>query len=33
MGIKRYELNETQWVKLAPLLPGKAVRDQITACL
>ena len=24
MGIKRYELNEAQWVKIAPLLPGKA---------
>ena len=23
MGIKRYELNETQWAKIAPLLPGK----------
>jgi transposase len=24
MGIKRYELSEAQWVKIAPLLPGKA---------
>jgi hypothetical protein len=24
MGIKRYELNDAQWVKVAPLLPGKA---------
>jgi len=24
MGIKRYELNEAQWAKVAPLLPGKA---------
>jgi transposase len=24
MGIKRYELNEAQWAKIAPLLPGKA---------
>jgi hypothetical protein len=24
MGIKRYELSETQWTKIAPLLPGKA---------
>jgi predicted methyltransferase len=23
MGIKRYELSETQWAKIAPLLPGK----------
>lgn len=24
MGVKRYELNETQWHRIAPLLPGKA---------
>lgn len=24
MGIKRYELSEAQWVRIAPLLPGKA---------
>jgi hypothetical protein len=23
MGVKRYELNESQWVRIAPLLPGK----------
>ncbi|GCE90245.1 transposase [Komagataeibacter diospyri] len=23
MGIKRYELNEAQWQRIAPLLPGK----------
>ena len=23
MGIKRYELNEAQWARIAPLLPGK----------
>lgn len=23
MGIKRYELNEKQWERIAPLLPGK----------
>ena len=23
MGVKRYELNETQWQRIAPLLPGK----------
>ena len=23
MGIKRYELNEEQWSRIAPLLPGK----------
>jgi len=41
MGIKRYELNEAQWAKIAALLPGKANdpgrtipggRDRITAC-
>ncbi|MBY5721893.1 transposase [Rhizobium leguminosarum] len=24
MGVKRYELNEAQWSRIAPLLPGKA---------
>jgi transposase len=24
MGVKRYELNEAQWQRIAPLLPGKA---------
>jgi hypothetical protein len=24
MSAKRYELNETQWGRIAPLLPGKA---------
>jgi putative transposase len=24
MGVKRYELNEGQWQRIAPLLPGKA---------
>lgn len=24
MSIKRYELSEVQWVRIAPLLPGKA---------
>ena len=24
MATKRYELNEAQWVKISPLLPGKA---------
>lgn len=24
MGIKRYELSEAQWQKMAPMLPGKA---------
>ena len=23
MGVKRYELSEAQWVRIAPLLPGK----------
>jgi transposase len=23
MGVKRYELSEVQWAKIAPLLPGK----------
>jgi hypothetical protein len=24
MGIKRYELNEEQWLQIEPLLPGRA---------
>lgn len=24
MGIKRYELSEEQWLRIGPLLPGKA---------
>jgi len=24
MGVKRYELNEAQWSRIGPLLPGKA---------
>ena len=24
MGVKRYELSEAQWAKIAPMLPGKA---------
>ena len=24
MAVKRYELNDEQWAKIAPLLPGKA---------
>ncbi|WP_413658751.1 transposase, partial [Nitrobacter sp.] len=24
MGIRRYELSDRQWAKIAPLLPGKA---------
>jgi transposase len=24
MGVKRYELNDAQWERIAPLLPGKA---------
>jgi len=24
MGIKRYELSEEQWLRIEPLLPGKA---------
>lgn len=24
MAVKRYELNDTQWAKIAPLLRGKA---------
>ena len=36
MGIKRYELSEAQWVRIAPLLPGKvgirAGRGRTTGC-
>jgi len=24
MGVKRYELDEAQWARIEPLLPGKA---------
>jgi len=24
MGVKRYELSEAQWARIAPMLPGKA---------
>jgi len=24
MGVKRYELSEAQWLRIAPMLPGKA---------
>ena len=24
MGVKRYELSDAQWVRIEPLLPGKA---------
>ena len=24
MGLKRYELSEAQWVRIAPMLPGKS---------
>jgi len=24
MAVKRYELNDAQWLRIAPLLPGKA---------
>jgi len=34
MGIKRYELSDSQWVKLEPLLLGKATDlERITVCL
>jgi transposase len=33
MGIKRYELNEAQWARIAPLLPGiYKHRNQIERC-
>lgn len=31
MGIKRYELSEAQWVRIAPMLPGKASDPGRTA--
>jgi len=37
MSVKRYELSEAQWLKIAPLLPGKASdpgrTGAITVCL
>jgi DNA-binding transcriptional LysR family regulator len=33
MGVKRYELDEAQWVRIAPLLPGKASDPGRTATL
>ena len=36
MGVKRYELNEAQWARIAPLLPGNALvyklRNRIERC-
>jgi len=36
MGIKRYELSEEQWLRIEPLLPGKAgildAAGRATAC-
>jgi len=31
MGVKRYELSEAQWARIAPLLPGKAADPGRTA--
>jgi putative transposase len=31
MGVKRYELSEAQWARIAPLLPGKATDPGRTA--
>jgi transposase len=31
MGVKRYELSEVQWARIAPLLPGKATDPGRTA--
>ena len=31
MGIKRYELSEAQWVRIAPMLPGKVSDPGRTA--
>src|ERR1700740_988145 len=31
MGVKRYELSEAQWVRIAPMLPGKATDPGRTA--
>jgi hypothetical protein len=28
MAVKRYELSEAQWMKVAPLLPGKIERSR-----
>jgi putative transposase len=30
MGVKRYELDEAQWLRIAPLLPGKASDPERT---
>ncbi len=30
MGVKRYELNEAQWSRIAPLLPGKTVHRRFS---
>jgi putative transposase len=31
MGVKRYELSEAQWVRIAPMLPGKVTDPGRTA--
>ena len=31
MGVKRYELSEAQWTRIAPMLPGKATDPGRTA--
>lgn len=31
MGVKRYELSDAQWTRIAPLLPGKATDPGRTA--
>ena len=31
MGVKRYELSEAQWTRIAPLLPGKTTDPGRTA--
>ena len=31
MGVKRYELREEEWAKVAPLLPGKVSDRGVTA--
>ncbi len=31
MGVKRYELSEAQWTRIAPLLPGKVTDPGRTA--
>jgi transposase len=31
MGVKRYELSEAQWVRIAPMLPGKPTDPGRTA--